>query len=166
MSTASTALLSAVMNAAACRQVTQVLRFCRPADVALLDAPTAAALDVALELAAEGRQPGAVVLNAELLRRGAYEGHHGDLLRSRVLDAASPAEPPERLPEFASAVLGAVYRARVLAAGEALTAGAATSSEDDLWTLLEREGRAIRALRDSLAALRKHCGKREEASNV
>ncbi|MFZ2509776.1 MAG: hypothetical protein WAW85_01615 [Gordonia sp. (in: high G+C Gram-positive bacteria)] len=152
------ALLSAIIDAAACRQVTTVLRFCRPEDVRLLDAPTATALDVALELANAGRVPSAVTLNAELLRRGCYDGHAGELVKARMLAASNPREYAERLTELAAAVLAEVYRARIAAAGHALTTGAATAPELDLWTLLEGEGRAVRAVRDSLATLRKHGG--------
>lgn len=155
---AAIAMLSAVMWGAKCRTVTTVCRYCRPDDVRLLDPSVGTALDVALELATQGRQPDPNTLNAELLRRGLYEGRAGELVRVRVIAATSPSQYAERLPEFAAAVLADVYRARLAAAGAALSAGAGTAPEDDLWLLLEGEGRAVRAVRNSLAALRKAVG--------
>ncbi|WP_440713102.1 hypothetical protein [Gordonia sp. FQ] len=165
--TANTLALLAAVAGSPCATIRAVLRFCRPCDVALLDAPTSTALALAEEMAHAGQRPGPIELNAELLRRGLYDGHYGELVKCRVLDAATHKTAyPERVGKYAEAVLGQVYRARISACGEALTAGAATSPEADLWMLLEREGRAIRVIRDSLAALRKHCGKREEVENV
>lgn len=165
--TANTVALLAAVIGSPCATIRAVLRFCRPSDVALLDAPTSTALALAEEMAHAGQRPGPIELNAELLRRGLYDGHHGELARHRMLDAATHRTAyPERIGDYAEAVLGQVYRARISACGEALTAGAATSPEADLWMLLEREGRAVRAVRDSLAALRKHCGKREAVENV
>ncbi|MFW0787623.1 hypothetical protein AAFP35_24270 [Gordonia sp. CPCC 206044] len=149
-----TILLSAAM-AAPPRQVVEVLSACRPDDVELLDAATATALRVVAELAIVGTPPTADVVNAELLRRGAYHGHHGDLVRTRMIDAAgNPQQLPELLPEYASAVLSDLFRARLRAAGEALVTGAADACEDDLWALLLREGAAVRSLRDRLAVVR------------
>ncbi|WP_448222858.1 hypothetical protein [Gordonia iterans] len=166
-STATTVALLAAVTGSPCATIRAVLRFCRPVDVALLDAPTATALGLAEGMAHAGQRPGPIELNAELLRRGLYDGHHGELVKHRMLDAATHKTAfPERIGEYAEAVLGQVYRARISACGEALTAGAATSPEADLWMLLEREGRAIRGIRDSLAALRKHCGRREEVESV
>ena len=146
-------LLSAVLAAPAA-QVAEVLGVCTPDHVRLLDAPTAVALDIAAEIAGYGRPPTADVVNAELLRRGAYAGHRGDLVRFRMIDAASPVHPPELLPELASAVLASVFRARLRAAGEALASGADTAPEADLWALLLREGTAVRELRERLARVR------------
>ena len=146
-------LLSAVLAAPAV-QVVELLQVCTPDHVRLLDAPSAVALDVAAEVAGSGRPPTPDVVNAELLRRGAYAGHRGDLVRFRVIDAASRQHPPELLPELASAVLAGVFRARLRAAGEALADGADTAPESDLWHLLVREGAAVRELRDRLARVR------------
>ena len=146
-------LLSGVLAAPAA-QVAEVLGVCTPDHVRLLDAPVAVALDVAAEFAESGRPPTADVVNAELLRRGAYAGHRGDLVRFRMLGAASPVHPPELLPELASAVLAAVFRARLRVAGEALASGADSAPESDLWALLLREGAAVRELRDRLAQVR------------
>ena len=146
-------LLSAALAAPA-TQAAEALQVCTPELVRIIDPPTAAALDVVADLAASGRQPTADLVNAELLRRGAYAGHRGDLVRFRMINAASPQQAPELLPEFSSAVLASVFRARLRAAGEALAAGADTAPESDLWHLLVREGAAIRGLRDRLAAVR------------
>ncbi|UQE75794.1 hypothetical protein MYK68_04060 [Gordonia sp. PP30] len=151
-------LLSAVLSAENLAPIRTVLRFARPDDVRLIDAPTAAALDVALDMVDQGRQPTAVALHAELLRLGGYAGNAGEQVRNRVIAATSPAEPPERLPEFAAAVLAEVYRAKFAALAYALDTMAETAAESELWVTLEREGRAIRAVRDSLTALRQHSG--------
>lgn len=146
-------LLAAVLLAPP-RQVVDVLNVCCPEDVRLLDAPIATVLEVALELANAGKPPTAPVLGAELLRRGQYEGHAGDLVRTRVADAVTTVAYPELLPEYAAAILARVFRARLAAAGEAFTAGAETAPESDLWTLLVREGAALRAIWDRLSLTR------------
>lgn len=146
-------LLAAVIVAPA-TQVAEVLQACRPEDVQLVDAPTATALDVAAILAGAGKNPTAELLNAELLRSGLFDGHAGELVKARLLDAASPAGLPELLPELAAAVLAQVFRARLAAAGEALTAGAAAAPESDLWELLRREGTRARDLLGRLDRLR------------
>ncbi|WP_353109449.1 hypothetical protein [Gordonia sp. (in: high G+C Gram-positive bacteria)] len=146
-------LLSACLRAPA-PQVADVLRTCRPDDVRLIDAPTAAALDICLELAESDRAPDATLVNAELQRRGLYSHHTGELTRNRLFDAVSPAHQPELLPEYAAVVLATVLRARFTALGEALTEGAETATEDDLWETLTREGKKARETRDRLTRCR------------
>ncbi|WOC12613.1 hypothetical protein [Gordonia sp. MP11Mi] len=146
-------LLAAVLLAPS-RQVVDVLNVCRPEDVRLLDAPIATVLDVALEIARSGKPPAAAVLGAELLRRGLYDAHAGDLVRTRMADAVTTVAYPELLPEYAASILARVFRARLAAAGEAFTAGAETAPESDLWTLLVREGAALRAIWDRLSSTR------------
>lgn len=146
-------LLAATLLAPAA-QVADALRVCRPDDVRLLDAPTAAVLDVALELASAGRAPDAALVGAELLRRGAYAGSSGDLIRTRLADAVTTIAYPELMPEYAASVLARVFRARLAAAGEAFTASAEDAPEFDLWSLLIREGKELRAIWERLAAVR------------
>lgn len=146
-------LLSAILEASA-GQASDVLVACTPDEVQLVDAPTATILDVVLDLAQDGKRPAAVTVNAELQRRGLYAGNHGSLIQARMLDAASPAHPPEMLPELASAVLATVFRARMQATGEALVQGAQAAPEIDLWTVLLRAGTQARELRARLAAVR------------
>lgn len=146
-------LLAATILAPA-RQVSEVLRVCRPDDVRLLDAPTATALEVAADLANAGQAPEAVLLNAELLRRGLLAGHKGELVRDRMLDAVTTVAMPELLPEYAAAVLARVFRARLAAAGQGFVDGAENGVESDLWTLLVREGAELRGIWQRLAAVR------------
>lgn len=146
-------LLSAVIVAPA-GQVAEILSVCRPEDVRLLDAPAATALDVAAELAVAGIAPGATVLDAELLRRGLYAGHVGELVKVKLLDAVTTMAHAELLPEYAASVLARVFRARLAAAGEALAAGADTAPESELWQLLTREGAELRQIRERLTAVR------------
>ncbi|MCF8606790.1 hypothetical protein L5I01_25890 [Gordonia sp. HY442] len=146
-------LLSAIL-AAQPAQVAETLAACTPRDVELVDEPAAAILEVVAELAASGRTTTAETVSAELLRRGMYEGHHGDLIKGRMIDAASPQYAPEMIPELGSALLATVLRARLQAAGEALVSGAPTAPEVDLWNVLLRAGTQIRELRSRLASVR------------
>lgn len=146
-------LLAATLLAPA-SQVAEVLRVCRPDDVRLLDAPIATALDVALDLATAGRQPDAVLLNAELLRRGLLADHKGELVKNRMHAAVTTVAYAEMLPEYAAAVLARVFRTRLAAAGETFTEHAETGVESDLWTLLVREGAALREIWQRLGAVR------------
>lgn len=123
-----------------------------PDSVRLLDAPTATILEVSLELAASGRAPDAAFVGAELLRRGHYAGHAGDLVRTRLAEAVTTVAYPELLPEYAASVLAQLFRARLAAAGTAFTESAEAAPERDLWQLLLREGKELRGIWERLAA--------------
>lgn len=129
-------------------QIVDALTVCRPDDVRLLDTPTADALDVALDLAKAGRKPSADVLNAELLRRGLYEGRRGALVQDRLWQAMDGRVDvnPWLLPERAANVLDLVWRAKMTAFGQALIAGASTAAATDLRQLLTREFSNLRDL--------------------
>ncbi|GAC81161.1 hypothetical protein [Gordonia malaquae] len=146
-------LLAATLLAPA-HQVAEILGVCQPDSVRLLDAPTATILELSLELAASGRAPDAAFVGAELLRRGHYAGHAGDLVRTRLAEAVTTVAYPELMPEYAASVLARVFRARLAAAGEAFTASAEDAPEFDLWSLLIREGKELRAIWERLAAVR------------
>lgn len=146
-------LIAAVILAPAPR-VVDALTQCSPDDVRLLDAPIATALDVALDLAQAGRTPDAVLLNAELLRRGLYDGHVGELVRTALLDAGTTVAWPEQLQHYAASVLAQVFRARLAATGAAFVESAETGVESDLWTLLLREGTELRQVWERLNTVR------------
>ncbi|UQE75941.1 hypothetical protein MYK68_04900 [Gordonia sp. PP30] len=149
-------LLSAII-AAPTAQVAEVLTVCTPDDVRLIDAPVAAALDVAKDLADAGIQPVVEVLHAECMRRGLYAGQ-GRLIALRIVDAFAPSSGrppvPELLPELAAACLAAVFRARLDSACHGIGAVTWTAPESDLWTWLLREGQVARDTLGRLARLR------------
>lgn len=147
------ALLAACLLAPA-RSVADVLDDCTVDDVELLDQPTAIALTVCHELANIRTKPAADIVSAELLRRGLYAGHSGNLVRSRILTAATITVWPELLAQYAAAVLARVFRARIAAFGAALAEGAFVAGESDLWELLVREGTRARRIRSQLDHIR------------
>ncbi|WP_168706489.1 hypothetical protein [Gordonia paraffinivorans] len=136
------------------KDIISSLTMVTPADIRLLDAPTADCLDVALQMAQAGRAPAAVLLNAELVRRGAYDGHHGNLRKLRMIDAVTTLAPAVRLMEYTSAVLAEVVRMRMIAAADAIADRARGGAEDDAWRTFIREGAAVRALYERLRAIR------------
>ncbi|MFT4086323.1 MAG: hypothetical protein QM658_04075 [Gordonia sp. (in: high G+C Gram-positive bacteria)] len=153
------ALLACVLAAPAAK-VTTVLTLLRPELVALVDAPTSRVLAAAADLAARGVDPTPVTVVDELQRVGEFvDGHHAELLRSRVLDAATNHQPPERLRALAAALAAQLLRARGVTAGEAITATYASGAEDDCEPLLLREGAAVRELHRVVEALRSDIGR-------
>ncbi|WP_238422700.1 hypothetical protein [Gordonia sp. 'Campus'] len=125
-----------------------------PDDVRLLDAPTAECLDVILAMAKRGDQPAPVLLNAEMMRHGLYAGHHGELVKQRVIDSVTIEAPGVRLMEYAAAVLAEVVRERMISAAAAIAERARDGAETDAWQTFVREGVAVRGLWERLCHAR------------
>lgn len=146
-------VLAAVMDSPA-DAVVAGMALCTPDDVAFLDRPSATCLEVALEMAKNGIEPTPVLLNCEMQRHGAYEGHHGELARARILEATATAAPGVRLPEYLAAVLADVVRTRMISAADAIADRARQGSESDAWNTFVREGATMRQLWNRLVELR------------
>lgn len=146
-------LLAAALHSSAAA-VVSALSVVTPDEVRLLDAPTATCLDAALEMAKNRRAPVAVLLNDELLRSGAYSGHHGELAKNRLIDAVTTDAAPERLWEFAGVILAQLVRARMLSAADAIAERARDGAEADAWQTFVREGAAVRSLWERLCSAR------------
>ena len=146
-------LLAATLHSSAA-SVVSALSVVTPDEVRLLDAPTATCLDAAVEMAKNGRAPAPVLLNDELLRSGAYSGHHGELAKNRMLDAVTTDAAPERLWEFAGVILAQLVRARMLSAADAIAERARDGAEADAWQTFVREGAAVRSLWERLCSAR------------
>lgn len=134
--------------------VAAVLDVLTPDDVRLLDPPTAVALTAALDLAQRGTDPAAVLVLDELRRTGQVGDGRRRLVCTRLEDAVTTYQPAERLRPLAAALAAQLLRIRGAVAGEAITAGYRTETEDDAFTTLCREGSAVRRIRDTVTALR------------
>lgn len=155
-------LLAAILAAPA-DQVTDVTSILAGA-VRYLDAPCADIVDVAATLAATGIAPTATEVNAELLRLGMFSGHHGDRIRTRLLDATTGAATyPQQLARRAADVAAFVFRARLSAAGQALIERAATGSESDAWTAVQTAHADLDAAHTVLVSLRRLTGQETAA---
>lgn len=127
-------------------------------DVELLDPPAATCYRVAVDLASTGIDPSALEVQAELLRLGLFAGHRGELVKTRMLDSATRVSTPARLSDIAATVLAIVFRARLVAAGNAIAITALNGAEDDAWQVLVREGITARSVWDRLSHLRSQRG--------
>ncbi|TYQ02029.1 UNVERIFIED_ORG: hypothetical protein L601_000800000430 [Gordonia westfalica J30] len=154
MSTTLTVSLLAATLDASPGTIVSALTTVTPDDIRLLDTPTAECLDVILEMAKNGTQPEAVLLNDAMQRHGLYAGHRGDLVKQRVLDAVTTTAPGIRLMEYAAAVLAEVVRERMISAAEAIAGRARDGAEADAWQTFVREGAAVRVLWERLSAAR------------
>lgn len=126
-----------------------------PLDVVqFVDAPSATALEVVFDLAVQGVDPAADLVSAELLRRGMLDGHHGRLVKDRLLDAVDAGANPAALARYAADLAALVWRVRMAAAGEAIQARAVAGAEDDAWSGFVAAGVELRKLRDVVLALR------------
>lgn len=146
---------AATLLRASANDVVAVKTIIRPADVELLDAPTAVIFTAAVGVARTHVDPKPLEVHTALLRDGHFAGHQGELVKKRMLDATSGVVAHgERLHVVAGQLLSALFRARLAAAGAALSTAAVEASEPDCWQFMIREGVAVRGLWERLAATR------------
>jgi len=110
---------------------------------------TAAVLGVLREMCCSRRDTDAMMVSAELVRRGAPPPQHAALLNAVTVGACGAA-----CLEYGAMVVAGALRRHLDSAGRALQELAATGGEDDLIAVMENSYRAARSIRQRLARLR------------
>jgi hypothetical protein len=145
---------AATLLYASANDVQAVCTVIKPAEVELLDAPTAVLYRAAVGVARNGDQPSPGRVHAELMRTGAFADHRGELVKGRMLDASTHPTHGVRLHAAGVELLAVMFRHRLRSMGQGLVEAAENSSEADCWELLRRDGAVLRGLWDRLAGRR------------
>lgn len=128
--------------------------------VALFGRSTAQILAAALVLAGRNIDPTPTLVFDELQRTGQVgDGHHGQLVRTSLLDLITNHQPAERLRPLSAALAAELHRSRGVTAGEAIAAAYRNLSESDAYAMLRREGAAVRRAHDTVTFLREGLNK-------